>query len=269
VGCDALLSGNACSECGMRVAPQVKQSYAIPKITSSFENVSITQQLPVSASSSSCIMCGTDMLPTATFCGECGHKPVLKKPAATVSPPTAVSPPVVSQPVVTTRVSSCIKCGTELSSTAKFCPECGHKPVASNSDQSGESKKLDNCCLNCKKEIRGYFITALGGKWHEECFVCAECRAVVDTKVTKTFVPKNGYPLCKACTVKLQPATADLPETQTCPICGSKISGKFIIVPEEQRSYHVTCFTCFKCKGSLENGYVKKDGKRLCQGCTN
>ena len=52
-----------------------------------------------------CIKCGTEVAPTAKFCGECGTKIERKK--------------------------YCPECGTEVMPEQKFCTECGTRLVVS------------------------------------------------------------------------------------------------------------------------------------------
>lgn len=32
-------------------------------------------------------------------------------------------------------------------------------------------------CMKCNQPIQGDHLSALGGKWHTQCFVCTECNA--------------------------------------------------------------------------------------------
>ena len=50
-------------------------------------------------------------------------------------------------------------------------------------------------CHGCKKPIKdGNFITALGKKWHPQCFNCTTCNRNLDPY---NFYEKNGLPYCE------------------------------------------------------------------------
>ena len=72
---------------------------------------------PKSAGGVACPKCGSNNLPNAKFCNDCGAK--METAAATVP---------------------CVKCGAALQAGAKFCNECG-------------TKQEKQTCANCKTEL--------------------------------------------------------------------------------------------------------------------
>ena len=58
-----------------------------------------------------------------------------------------------------------------------------------------------NCCV-CTRLIEGRVITAMGNKFHPECFVCTYCRGQFKERKYKTN-PRDRKPYCLECFDKL------------------------------------------------------------------
>ncbi|ORZ10770.1 LIM domain-domain-containing protein, partial [Absidia repens] len=54
--------------------------------------------------------------------------------------------------------------------------------------------KFGHQCQGCGKYINGQFIGALGGDWHKECFVCADCGKSFPSG---TFHVRDNRPYCE------------------------------------------------------------------------
>ncbi|RHZ68538.1 LIM domain protein [Aspergillus thermomutatus] len=78
-----------------------------------------------------------------------------------------------------------VACGAEWHVGHFFCAECGD-PFDSNTpfvEKDGfawclqcHSRRTAPRCLGCKKPVlEDVVISAIGGQWHDECFVCHEC----------------------------------------------------------------------------------------------
>ncbi|OAX85344.1 hypothetical protein ACJ72_00273 [Emergomyces africanus] len=78
-----------------------------------------------------------------------------------------------------------VACGAEWHVGHFFCAECGD-PFTSTTpfvEQAGyawcvrcHSKRTASRCQGCKQPVLDdLVVTALGGQWHEKCFVCSEC----------------------------------------------------------------------------------------------
>ncbi|KAI7899937.1 uncharacterized protein BX663DRAFT_519040 [Cokeromyces recurvatus] len=84
-----------------------------------------------------------------------------------------------------------------------FCRECG-KPFDEETtflEHDGHAycekdyyKQFGKACKGCEEIITGDFLVALGGEWHKECFVCADCGG---TFSSSTFLIRGGKPYCE------------------------------------------------------------------------
>ncbi|PGH02205.1 hypothetical protein GX51_04779 [Blastomyces parvus] len=78
-----------------------------------------------------------------------------------------------------------VACGAEWHVGHFFCAECGDPftPSTPFVEKAGyawcvscHSKRTASRCQGCKKPVlEDVVVTALGGQWHEKCFVCSEC----------------------------------------------------------------------------------------------
>eukprot|EP00993_Chasmostoma_nieuportense_P000456 NODE_1420_length_1512_cov_52.905415_g1345_i0.p1 GENE.NODE_1420_length_1512_cov_52.905415_g1345_i0~~NODE_1420_length_1512_cov_52.905415_g1345_i0.p1 ORF type:complete len:467 (+),score=93.91 NODE_1420_length_1512_cov_52.905415_g1345_i0:45-1403(+) len=90
----------------------------------------------------------------------------------------------------TTWHTSCFKCSkcTQPIATGGGRLSCvmeKGKPVCNNC-------RVRHQCAQCKTEISGQVMTALGKKWHPACFSCNHCKK----KITGSFFHKDGVPYC-------------------------------------------------------------------------
>lgn len=84
-----------------------------------------------------------------------------------------------------------------------FCRECG-KPFDEETSflehngyaycEADYYKQFGKACKGCEEIITGDFLVALGGEWHKECFVCADCGGAF---ASSTFLIKGGKPYCE------------------------------------------------------------------------
>lgn len=96
-------------------------------------------------------------------------------------------------------------------------------------------------------------ITALGGLFHPECFVC-ECGASL---VGATFfpAPDGKSAMCGACKGK------DAPK---CAKCGEGMSSW---TEAMGKKYHPACFVCSKCGGDVSAGFMPSGDDVMCRAC--
>ncbi|RCH95141.1 hypothetical protein CU098_009587, partial [Rhizopus stolonifer] len=149
-----------------------------------------------------------------------------------------------------------------------FCRECG-KPFDQSSnflEHDGHAycerdyyKRFGKKCLGCEETITGEFLMALGGEWHKECFVCAEC----GTTFNSTFLISHGKPYCdlhypslpeKPIKKKQVPALPELPlqansTVKTCHRCHEPILGR--CSSAFGKYYHPLHFQCSECQKIL------------------
>lgn len=84
-----------------------------------------------------------------------------------------------------------------------FCRECG-KPFDEETnflEHEGHAycekdfyKQFGKTCKGCEETITDDFLVALGGEWHKECFVCADCGGAF---TSSTFLIRGGKPYCE------------------------------------------------------------------------
>jgi len=194
---------------------------------------------------------------------------------STARPTSTVMTPVTSSGTSNTSSSStssgatkfCDDCGISLPALAKFCSACGHKfvtsssstsvaPAASQRTRAGSSASgSDRSCHGCGNAITGSGVRALDATWHQECFVCNNCRKSLSTG---GFVQgDDGMPLCGDC--------YEDNFGKKCAKCNKKITGSFLNV--EGKDYHKECFVCDTCGSQFTGGYFLRNGHTLCKDC--
>jgi len=176
----------------------------------------------------------------------------------------------------------CVSCLVPLPANAKFCGECGGKPSTTGvstgkygSQQSegtsgdkeipGVSTTRPNC-KGCKKPLGGYFITALGGKWHEECFVCSQC----SKKITETsFAVKGDKAVCNSCQVQEYKGLDVTANTGSVECAGCHKSITSISVNFQDEYYHPECLKCAMCWKPIDTakGFLTSGGKPFHPEC--
>ncbi|EDN10332.1 predicted protein [Histoplasma mississippiense (nom. inval.)] len=116
-----------------------------------------------------------------------------------------------------------VACGAEWHVGHFFCAECGDPftPTTPFVEHAGyawcvrcHSKRTASRCQGCKQLVLDdLVVTALGGEWHEKCFVCSECSGSFGpegrffVREGKQRFTKNGRPIigstdtavCEAC----------------------------------------------------------------------
>jgi hypothetical protein len=150
-----------CIKCGTELAKMAKfcKSCGTPKpiqadissasAVTSPDALTLEATAPVNANPDrlQCVKCGTELAKTAKFCKSCGTPQV----HLTDSPPApVVAPPAVAVAPVPASANPdrlrCVKCGTELSKTAKFCKSCG-MPRTLQADSPPESAAIAPAAL--------------------------------------------------------------------------------------------------------------------------
>jgi len=88
----------------------------------------------------------------------------------------------------------CSKCGKPVAQSgfktvdgAAVCPTC-----------TGGSNSGGGFCAGCGQKLVGQFISAMGQKWHKNCFVCSSCQQ----PFAGGYAEKNGMPYCSNCIQK-------------------------------------------------------------------
>jgi len=105
----------------------------------------------------------------------------------------------------------------------------------------GRRFSCDNCSNKQKRGERG---------WH-----CSSC--------------PDGYDLCDRCFRQTRADGKRKPERSKykCGKCGDRFLAKERFVVAEGENYHAKCLLCDRCGVSVQDGYLVRDGKRMCVTC--
>lgn len=125
-----------------------------------------------------------------------------------------------------------------------FCPECFDNKF---------SARCDGCKAVFKAGSRKYEYK--GSSWHEECFICAECRQPIGTK---SFIPKDDVIVCVPC--------YEQKYSQRCFKCELVIQKGGVTY--KGQPWHKECFVCVKCSCQLAGQkFTSKDDQAYCADC--
>ncbi|CAF0990800.1 unnamed protein product [Brachionus calyciflorus] len=112
-----------------------------------------------------------------------------------------------------------------------------------------------NCCYQCKKNISGQVITALGYLWHPEHFICNHCKKSIGTSI---FYEKNMKPYCEQDYFDLF--------SPKCAACSNPILDKMLTALS--KTWHVSCFVCYSCKKRLnDESFLEIKETAYCKNC--
>ena len=113
-------------------------------------------------------------------------------------------------------------------------------------------------CGKCRLPLRGTILTALGSKFHAECFRCSLCDASL---ASGTFVqmPNEKKAACASCHERELAAK--------CGGCGRGVVGDHVVALRGT-PFHKACFCCVRCRASLVGRkHVPHEGKAWCAEC--
>jgi LIM domain len=162
-----------------------------------------------------CSACGANC-PSGAFCNKCGK-------------PLAGAPPAQQQQ----------QQQVQMASTG---PAKVHAPV--DVDSAGgittstyaADMGTAGSCHKCKKAFppgtkQGFYLEALGSKFHKECFNCDQCGTRIFS-FTKFFASPDGLPICNTCNSSTAP---------NCIACGKPAPNHVVL---EGKKYHKDCMIC-------------------------
>ncbi|KAJ6216529.1 hypothetical protein RDWZM_007686 [Blomia tropicalis] len=144
-----------------------------------------------------------------------------------------------------------------------FCAHCGK-----NFGDDGYHEKAGNAycredffklfapkCVGCMQPIMDNYVSALGGHWHSDCFVCRDCKLPFNGG---NFFDIEGEPFCET---HYHDHRGTL-----CASCRQPITGRCITAMFQK--YHPEHFTCSFCLKQLNKGTFKKhQEKPYCHSC--
>ncbi|KAM8962408.1 transforming growth factor beta-1-induced transcript 1 protein-like [Pelodytes ibericus] len=110
-------------------------------------------------------------------------------------------------------------------------------------------------CAGCSESVKESYISALGGLWHPQCFVCNVCHTPF---INGSFFENDGLPLCET---HYHSRRGSL-----CAGCDQPITGR--CVTAMGRKFHPQHLSCTFCLRQLNKGTFREhDEKPYCQAC--
>ena len=119
------------------------------------------------------------------------------------------------------------------------------------------TKNFQKSCQGCRQVIEsGASRLEFSGKyWHEECFTCFACQAVIGTS---GFVPKDDEFFCPECYSKQF--------AKRCMECDQPMVEGGVLYNDQ--TWHKECFCCHTCHESLASrAFSVHENKRFCMEC--
>lgn len=188
------------------------------------------------------------------------------KPAAAAAP----APAPAAAPVAGAPMPICKKCGQPIAGSALeaigaqwhpdcFCCSICQQPIKEvdfaiiDDKPAHEACRPKPDCTRCHKPIQGMFLTAMGAKWHEECFKCFKCGVGIAQQ--KFFIEEGEggqeIAVCEGCTPKAAP----------CGGCGQPVDSGIVAL---DATWHPECFVCKVCRKALDGPFFPKDNVPCC-----
>ncbi|KAG5444180.1 Four and a half LIM domains protein 2, variant 2 [Clonorchis sinensis] len=148
----------------------------------------------------------------------------------------------------------CFKCSACATSLADrpfatkeeqlYCSDCYDERFAA---------RCDGCQGVFKAGMRKYEYR--GQQWHEECFLCVECKQPIGAK---SFIPRENQVVCVPC--------YEAKYAQRCTKCSEVIRRGGVTY--KGNPWHKECFTCTNCTKQLAGlKFTSKDEQPYCADC--
>lgn len=123
--------------------------------------------------------------------------------------------------------------------------------------KSSKSSTLSNevICRACEQPIKGLIVQALGETWHQEHFLCSECKKPI---TSNKFNVEQGKPYCEDDYANLF--------LKKCAGCKAPI--RDVVVVALNQTWHKDHFVCITCGTRLASkGFFEKENNPFCQQC--
>ncbi|XP_049826438.1 leupaxin isoform X4 [Aethina tumida] len=146
-----------------------------------------------------------------------------------------------------------------------FCCNSCKNPITESKFHTHEEQPVCNKCFvekytekcnACGEAITDKVLQAMGVHWHEDHFVCGDCKSkLIGTK----FMEIEGKPYCLKCYTDKHAAR--------CKGCGKPIADKAIVALDAK--WHQMCFRCAKCEKPImrDQSYKVLKGVAQCYKC--
>lgn len=137
--------------------------------------------------------------------------------------------------------------------TQIICGDCIQNEKTVEKVEEKVDKTEKRTCAGCLNPLKTKtkVCSALGKRYHLECFVCFECRAKFEDK---NFYVLDQNPCCKQCYHGLKGTI--------CGLCNLGIEGPCVVV--ESQRFHPHCFVCDECGRELSHSYFEHNNMFLC-----
>ncbi|XP_057663409.1 paxillin-B isoform X1 [Diorhabda carinulata] len=144
------------------------------------------------------------------------------------------------------------------------CNECKN-PITENTFKTKEdlpyctpchTKLFAPICKACAQPITDKCVQAMGVNWHEDHFVCEDCKTKL---IGQQFMDVAGIPRCQKCYVAKH--------ADRCKGCSKPIPDKAIVALDAK--WHQMCFRCSKCSKPImkDQSFQVEAGKPHCVKC--
>ncbi|KAJ8923323.1 hypothetical protein NQ315_001881 [Exocentrus adspersus] len=117
-------------------------------------------------------------------------------------------------------------------------------------------KLFAKTCHACDQPILDKCVQAMGANWHEDHFLCTDCKSKL---IGTQFMDVAGLPYCQKCYVSKH--------ADRCKGCGKPIPDKAIVALDAK--WHQMCFRCSKCSKPImkDQSFQVDGGKPHCVKC--
>jgi len=123
-------------------------------------------------------------------------------------------------------------------------------------------------CVRCGGGIDGNKTIARGQEYHQDCFRCTGCNAVLVQQDNMQYFLQGNAPYCARCAGG-QSTQAPNNTSASCHVCGGFIENGSKMIRYDNRVFHPACFTCEACAMPLPpSEFFIKDGQKLCGHCS-
>jgi paxillin len=156
---------------------------------------------------------------------------------------------------------TCTVCSTRIGVTSYFeqegqalCGTCYHKHFSPP-------------CTRCGEPISNQLLTALGKRWHPECFVCSSCQSAFPGG---QFFERGQMPYCPSCYQNPRAApSAAAPVVAPSSSAKCRGCGQGVVVAQALQAldalWHPEHFVCATCRRPFVNGqFYELGGQPVC-----